>query len=112
MIKNFKWLKNELEVEAAAVRVLLQIWPKSEIFRNRAKHLWGGLQLTFLIGNCLVVVVLMFGRCLVGFIWILTHLPLPGPFDRPDDRCTFPYSSEYSKGSGVAGPGHSAILRL
>ena len=26
----------------------------------------------------MVVVVLMFGWCLVGFCWILTHLPLPG----------------------------------
>ena len=32
MIKNFKWLKNELEVLAAAVRVLLQIWPKFRFF--------------------------------------------------------------------------------
>ena len=32
MIKNFKWLKKELEVLAAALRVLLQIWPKFRFF--------------------------------------------------------------------------------
>ena len=53
-------------------------WPKSEIFWNRVKPLRERPGWIFLVGNCLVVVVLMFGWCLVGFCWILTHLPLPG----------------------------------
>ena len=52
--------------------------PKSEISRNWARLLREGPGWIFLVGNCLVVVVLMFGWCLVGFCWILTHLPLPG----------------------------------
>ena len=52
-------------------------WPKSEIFWNRVKPLRERPGWIFLVGNCLVVVVLMFGWCLVGFLWILRHLPLP-----------------------------------
>ena len=52
-------------------------WTKSEIFWNWAKHLRVSPGWIFLVGKCLVVVVLMFGLCLVGFSWILRHLPLP-----------------------------------
>ena len=41
MIKNFKWLKKELEVLAAALRVLLQIWPKLT-FREIGRRPPGG----------------------------------------------------------------------
>ena len=50
-------------------------WSKSVIFRNWVRGLRAGPDWIFLIGKCLVVVVLMFGSGWIVLLVILRHLP-------------------------------------